>query len=91
MNNLKIILFPTTKLGTEATGFSVAFLIFLRIGIQNINPKATFIIYSLGIIGFVMGIAALIKYKERSIFGFLPIFVGIAIIFYAISQILYPH
>jgi len=88
MNNLKLLLFPTTKLGIEASGCSIAFLIFIRIGIQNSNPKAGFIIYSLGSIGFLMGIAALIKHKERSIFGFLPIFVGIALIGYAISNII---
>ena len=88
MSTLKLLLFPTTKVGIEATGCSVAFLIFIRIGIQNSNAKASFIIYSLGMIGFIMGIAALIKHKERSIFGFLPIFVGIALIGYVISNIL---
>lgn len=87
MNNLKLLLFPTTKVGIEGTGCSIAFLIFIRIGIQNSNSKASFIIYSLGMIGFIMGIAALIKHKERSIFGFLPILVGIALIGYAISNI----
>jgi len=88
MNNMKISLFPTSKLGIEAAGFSVAFLIFTWIRIQFTMPIEAYIIYSLGIIGFFLGIVAIIKNKERSIFGFLPILVGLAMIFFAAGGVI---
>lgn len=82
---MKLGLYPTTKLAIDAAGCSIAFLIFMWIGIVYTSPKITFIIYSLDAIGFLMGIAALIKYKERTIFGFLPVVVGLVTLAQGIS------
>lgn len=45
----------------------------------------------LGVIGFIMGVIAIIKYKDRALLTLLSIPVGIIIIAWTLAEIAFPH
>jgi len=45
----------------------------------------------MGVIGFVMGLIAVIKYKDRALLTLLSIPVGIIILAWTIAEIAFPH
>ena len=61
----------------------------LNVGIRLPLPSP--VIAILGIIGFIMGIISVLKCKDRAVFVFLSIFVGLLIIFWGAAEIIFPH
>jgi len=53
-------------------------------------PIISFIIFGIGILGFVFGVIAL-KRKDRSIFALISIIVGILIIIWIAAELFFPH
>ena len=44
-----------------------------------------------GVVGFIMGLVAIIKYKDRALLTLLSIPVGIIIIAWTLAEIAFPH
>lgn len=88
---MKVTLWPKSDLGKWSARLSIAFIILISLKIMNAAPMPTFTIAILGLVGFFMGIVAMIKNKERSIPIFLSIVVGLLIIFWTVAEFIYPH
>lgn len=88
---MKITLLPKTRLGKWSVGLSTSFIILIWLKIQYGLPLMTFAIAFLGLLGFLIGIVAIIKNKDSSILNFLPILVGLIIILWIAGEIIYPH
>jgi ABC-type siderophore export system fused ATPase/permease subunit len=48
-------------------------------------------IASLGLVGFAAGITSMIKNQERAVLIYLPILVGLVIIFLVAAELIYTH
>lgn len=88
---MKMSLLPKTHLGKWSVGLSIAFIILIWLKIQFGIHVMTFAIAALGLGGFLMGIVAIMKNKDRSILNFLSILVGLVIIIWIVGEIIYPH
>ena len=88
---MKITLAPITRAGKWAAGLSIVFIVLMSLKIMGLMPLPSPAIVALGFIGFVIGIVAIIKNKERSILVFLSIPVGLLIIFWTAAELIYPH
>jgi hypothetical protein len=69
-------------------------LMFIKIttlGISVRLPIPSPFIAVLGVLGFIMGLIAIIKYKDRSIMVILTIPFGLLIIFWILAEITFPH
>jgi hypothetical protein len=87
---MKLSILPKTKLGNWSTLLGILFIIFITLKMGPGFPLPTFAIAAIGIAGFVIGIASVVK-KERAILAFLPILLGILIIAWIVGELVYPH
>lgn len=88
---MKTTFTPITRAGKWAAGLSIAFIVLMGLKIVGLMPLPNPVIVALGFIGFVIGIVAIIKNKERSILVFLSIPVGLLIVFWTAAELIYPH
>ncbi|MHC1720963.1 MAG: DUF5050 domain-containing protein [Clostridiaceae bacterium] len=81
MKKLKITFMPKTGLGSIAflTGIATVLMFLFKMMSPSGFPVPTFGIVGLGVVGFVLGIAAIIK-KDRSIGSFFSVLIGLGII-----------
>lgn len=81
MEKLKITFMPKTGLGSIASliGIATAILFLLKMLSPSGFPVPTFGIVGLGVVGFVLGIAAIVK-KDRSLGNFFSVLLGFGII-----------
>ncbi len=84
-------LLPVIKLGKWALWLSVAFIVLITIKIVLWFPLPTFVLAALGIAGFIVGMIAIIKDKDRAVLTFVAIFVGVLIILWTILEFVFPH
>ena len=91
MSNIKITLLPKNKLGKWSVGLSIAFIILIWLKIQFSIHVMTFAIAALGLTGFVTSLVSIFKNKDRAVLTFLPILVGLIIIFWITGEIMFPH
>jgi len=82
---------PNTRLGKWSAGLTLAFLLFIILKMLDLMPLMTFAITALGLAGFVLGVVAIFKHKEKSILTMLSIPIGLMIIIWIGAEILYPH
>lgn len=88
---MKITLLPKSLLGKWSLGLSVVFIVLIWLKIQYSIHIMTFAIAALGLAGFITSIISIFKIKDRSILNFLPILVGLIIVFWIVAEIIYPH
>ncbi|MEI8201323.1 MAG: hypothetical protein WCG21_14795 [Eubacteriales bacterium] len=88
---MKMTLAPKTSTGKWSIGLSVAFIIMLGLKMMSFMPIPSPVIFVMELIGFVIGIVAIIKFKERSILVFLSTFVGLLVAIWTAAEIIYPH
>lgn len=88
---MKITILPETSLGKWSIVLSIAFIILIYLKMQYGIPVMSFAIAGLGLAGVIMCIVAMIRNKEISLLYFIPIFVGLLIIFWVSAEIVYPH
>lgn len=88
---MKTTFAPKTSTGKWALGLSLAFIVLITLKIMGSMPLPTFGIAAIGLIGFIVGVLAIIKNKERSILTFIPILVGLVILLWTAAELLYPH
>jgi len=88
---MKITLIPKSNLGKCSVGLSIAFIILIWLKIQFSIHVMTFAIAALGLTGFVTSLVSIFKNKDRAVLTFLPILVGLIIIFWITGEIMFPH
>jgi hypothetical protein len=84
-------LLPKTRSGKWALGLCVAFIILITVKIIGFLPLPTFAVAAIGLAGFITGIAAIFKNKDRAILTFLAILVGIVIMLWTALEFIFPH
>jgi len=88
---MKTQIWPKTLVGKVAAIFSLLFIVLIALKIVVHIPPPTFSIAAFGIIGFLAGIVAVFKFKDRTVLTILSIIVGAVIIFWAVAEFLFPH
>lgn len=91
---MKTQIWSKTKIGQGASIFTLLFIALMGLKVLNVGirlPLPSPVIAILGIIGFIMGIISVLKFKDRAVFVFLSIFVGLLIIFWGAAEIIFPH
>lgn len=88
---MKIRLWPKSGFGKWSAGLSIFFIILIWLKMQYGIHLMTFAIAALGLAGFLLGIVAIFKNKDRSILIYLSILVGLVIILWIAAELLYPH
>lgn len=74
--------------------FAFRWLMFIKITSLGISVRLPFpspFIATFGVIGFIIGLIAIIKDKDRSIMVILTIPIGLLIIFWIMAELAYPH
>ena len=93
---MKMQFWSKTKTGQWAAGLTVAFIVLMALKMIGLGatirlPLPTPVLAVIGVIGFIMGLIAVIKHKDRAILTLLSIPVGLLIIFWTIAEIAFPH
>jgi hypothetical protein len=88
---MRLRLIPRTLAGKWALGLSIAFIILIGIKILGFLPLPTFAVAALGLVGFIISIIAILKNKDRAVFTFIPVIVGLIIILWVAAELLFPH
>lgn len=83
---------PITGMGKWSVGLSAAFLVLtgLRIGGVFV-PVPSMILAAMGLVGFFLGLYAIIKKKDRTMLTALPALTGLLILFMISAELMYPH
>jgi len=88
---MKLAISPKTVSGRWALGLSVAFVVLIAVKIIAFLPLPTFVVAALGLVGFIMGIVAILKNKDRAILTFIAILVGLVIMLWTVLEFIFPH
>lgn len=88
---MKTTFTPGTRSGKWAVVLSLAFVILISLKIIGTMPLPTFAIAAIGLLGFIVAVYAFFSSKERSVLIYLPILVGLVIIFWIAAEFLFPH
>lgn len=93
---MKMQFWSKTITGKWAAGLTLAFVVLMGIKMTALGatmrlPLPTPILALLGVVGFIMGLIAVIKYKDRALLTLLSIPVGLVIIFWTLAEITFPH
>jgi type IV secretory pathway VirB3-like protein len=85
-------LLPITGMGKWSAGLSVAFLVLtgMRLGGLFV-PVPSMILAAMGLVGFFLGLYAIIKKKDRAMLTALSVLAGCLIIFMISAELIYPH
>lgn len=82
---------PKTHAGRWALGLSVAFIVLITVKIIAFLPLPTFAVAALGLVGFIVGIVAIFKNRDRAILTFISILVGLIIVSWTVAELIFPH
>ena len=82
---------PKTRSGKWALWLSVAFIVLIATKIVAFLPLPTFAVAALGLLGFIMGIVAIFKNKDRVILTLVAILVGLVIMLWTVLEFIFPH
>ncbi len=93
---MKIHLWPKTKAGKWAAVLTLLFIVSMSIKSTALSilirlPLPTPILAVIGVAGFVMGVIAIVKNKDRALLTLLSIPAGLLIIFWTVLEIAFPH
>ena len=88
---MKLRAFPKSLSGKWSIGLSIVFIILILAKIQYSIRVPTFAITTLGLTGFLIGIIAIFKNKDRTILNFLPILVGLLILIWIAAELIFQH
>ena len=90
---MRFTFLPKSTIGKWALGLSIFFIIFISLKIQDSIslPLPTFAIAAIGLAGFIVAIIAILRNKDKAILNFLPLLVGLVILFWISIELLFPH
>ena len=75
---------------------TMAFIVLMAIKMVGLGaairlPLPTPALALMGLVGFIMGLIAIIKYKDRALLTLLSIAVGLVIILWTLAEIAFTH
>ncbi|WP_320164219.1 hypothetical protein [uncultured Trichococcus sp.] len=93
---MKMQFWSKTKAGQWAAGLTLAFIVLMAIKMLGLGaairlPFPTPALALMGVVGFILGLIAIIKHKDRALLTLLSIPVGLVIIFWTLAEIAFPH
>ena len=93
---MKMQFWSKTTTGKWAAGLTLAFIVLIALKMVGLGatirlPLPTPVLAFMGVVGFIMGLVAIIKYKDRALLTLLSIPVGIIIIAWTLAEIAFPH
>lgn len=88
---MKLVCLPETSAGRWSLGLSIAFIVLIWAKMQYSIPLPTFAIASIGLAGFIISLVAIFRHKDRSVLNLLPVLVGLLILLWIASELLFPH
>lgn len=88
---MKIQLGSKTATGKAAAVLSLMFIVLITLKIRVAIPLPTFLIAGIGLAGFLAGLIAVVKNKDRSLLVLLSVLVGVLIILWTAAEIAFPH
>jgi len=88
---MRLTILPKSTLGKWAAGLAIAFIVLITVKIQASLPLPTFFIAALGLAGFITGIVAVFKNRDRAILIFLSFIVGLIIMLWTAAEFMFPH
>ena len=77
---MNITFMSKSVLGKWAAGLSIAFLVLILVQLSEMMRLPGTLIAVLGLTGFILGMVAIIKHKDRALLTYLSIPVGLLII-----------
>ncbi len=87
---MKISLSPKSRAGKWAVGLAAAFLILMVLKYLLPLPLPSPLVAVFGVAGFAAGVAALVK-GDRAVLVFIPVLLGLVILFWIAAEIIVPH
>ncbi len=85
-------LLPVSGMGKWSVGLSAGFLIHTGMRLSGLFvPVPSMILAAAGLVGFFLGLYAMIKKKDRSMLVALPVLTGLLIFFMITAELIYPH
>jgi hypothetical protein len=92
---MKVQVWSKTRMGKSAAVLTLIFIAVMALKLTMLRimiiPLPTPLIALLGIIGFILGVIAIIKNKDRALLTLLSIPIGLFIIFWIIAEFTFPH
>lgn len=93
---MKFPLLSTTTMGKWATGLTLAFVVFLAIKMTTLAatirlPLPTPAIAVIGMVGFIMGLLAFFRDKDRSVMVIITLVIGLLLTIWVGAEIIFPH
>lgn len=80
------------KTGQWASILTLLFIGLMALKLGNFHlPLPSQLLFLLGFIGFVLALISIFKFKDRALFVFLTIPIGLIIVFWTVAELLYPH
>jgi uncharacterized membrane protein HdeD (DUF308 family) len=88
---MKSRIFPKSLMGQLALALSVICGGALKLKMANVRvPLSTPMLFIIGIIAFAMALYAFIK-KDRALFIYPPLILGVFLIVWGLAEVLFPH
>ncbi|MGA9517209.1 MAG: hypothetical protein WBV27_00355 [Trichococcus sp.] len=93
---MKMQFWSKIKAGQWAAGLTLTFIVLMAIKMTALGatirlPLPTPVLAVLGVVGFILGLIAIIKHKDRALLTLLSIPVGLVIILWTLAEITFPH
>ena len=92
---MKIQIWPKKTTGRWAAILTLFFIVSMSIKLLNLAfirlPLPTPFLAVIGTAGFVLGVISIVKNKDKAIFTLLSIPIGLLIIFWTVTEIVFPH
>ncbi len=93
---MKMQLYSKTKTGKWAGILTLLFIVLMAIKLSALAmyirlPLPSPFLAIIGVIGFVLGMISIVKNKDRAIFTFLSIPIGLLIVIWTAAEIIFPH
>ncbi|TFH37012.1 MAG: hypothetical protein E4G93_01130 [Dehalococcoidia bacterium] len=88
---MRVPLLPKTATGKWSVALSIVFIVSIWAKMKDSMPVPTFAIAALGLAGSILAVTAVLKKKDLSVSGLLPILVGLAIAVWVAAELIFPH
>ncbi|MCK9358094.1 MAG: hypothetical protein M0R22_13265 [Dehalococcoidia bacterium] len=83
---MRALLLPQTTPGKWSVGLAVAFGILVWMKIQDVMPVPSFAIFAPGLAAFGLAAFAVVRRRDASILGLLPILAGALVMFWTTTM-----
>jgi len=88
---MRDLVLPQTKPGKWSVGVTIAFFILVWMKIQDVMPVPAFAVFTLGAAGFGLEFFAILRRRDVSLLGVLPLLAGLLVCFWIAILLMDPH